>query len=270
MKLAFPVATPDVSGRVLAWQGDLDVIAPSLAELGYSGVELFVRDPAAIAVEAVAATLARARLEVAAIGTGPIAVEDRLTFTDPQPERRAAALARARAVVDLAAHLRSQVNIGKLRGTVGHAPDAAAWRDEAFLALEEHARRRGVILTLEPQHRGIIDNLTTTEAGVAWIRTHARPNLQLMLDSYHMDLEDASVPAALRLAQPHLRHIHLSDSDRRVPGQGRIPFADFIRTLRELGYDRFATVEINQVPDSPGAAAAAAAYLRPLLALLPA
>jgi 5-keto-L-gluconate epimerase len=268
MKLAFPVATPEVSGRVLAWQGDLADIAPRLAALGYSGVELFVRDPVEIAVEPLAATLAQAGLEVAAIGTGPIAVEDRLTFSDPRSEVRAAALARACAVVDLAARLHSQVNVGKLRGTINHAPPAASWRDAAFRALEEHARGRGVILTLEPQHSGIIDNLNSTDSGLAWIRSQDLPNLQLMLDSYHMDLEDASLPAALRMAQPHLRHAHVSDSGRRVPGQGRINFVEFVRTLREIGYDRFLTVEVDQVPDSPGVAAAAAAYLRPLLASL--
>ncbi len=265
MKLAYPVATPEVAGRLLAWSGSIEDIAASLADLGYSGVELFVRDPAGFATAPLAAALDAHRLAVAAIGTGPVAAHDRLTFTDPAPAARAAALARACAIVDLAADLGSQVNVGKLRGRVGHHPDAPRWRDDGFKVMCEHAQRRGVRVTLEPQHRGIIDNLNSTAESLAWLEALALPGLGLMLDSYHMRHEDPSPTEALASAREHLLHIHISDTDRRPPGRGAIDFPRFLQALRGLGYDGFLTVEIEQTPDSAQAAADAAAFLRPLL-----
>lgn len=265
MKLAFTVATPEVTGRTLAWTGPVDAIARALADLGFAGAELFVRDPAQFDAEAVARALADNGLSVAAVGTGPAAVDDRLSFTAPSPEARDAAVRRTCAIVDFAERFGAQVNIGKLRGNTQGSPQASAWRDDAFRAVCSHAAQRGVIITLEPQHRGIIDNLNSTKEAIEWIDALALPNLRLMLDSFHMQVEDPDLPGSLLAAGRLLHHIHLSDTLRLPPGLGEIDFPVFLRTLRSLGYDRYLTVEIEQKPDSPTAAALAASHLKGLL-----
>jgi len=265
MKLAYPVATPEVTGRLLAWSGELEAIASALAGLGYAGVELFVRNPAEFDAGVIAAALARHGLAVAAIGTGPVAVHDGLTFTHADKSLRERAIARACAIVNLAAELGTQVNVGKLRGAIGHHADAIQWRDDGFRAVCDHAVTRGVRVTLEPQTRGVIANLNTTAEAIAWIDRLNLPGLSLMLDSYHMHHEDASLPAALEAAKRRLIHIHVADTGRLSPGRGEIDFPLFLRTLQSLGYEDFLTVEINQVPDSAAAAAEAAGYLFPLL-----
>jgi sugar phosphate isomerase/epimerase len=265
MRLAYPVATPEVAGRLLAWSAPLASCLPALARQGYTGVELFVRNPGEFDSGQVARLLREHHLKVAAIGTGPVAVHDRLTFADADPAIRAAAVARAKTIIDFAAELQTQVNVGKLRGTVRHHPAAAQWRDDGFRAICDHAAQRHVLVTLEPQHRGIIDNLNTTAESLAWLEHLAHPALRLMLDSHHMQLEDPSLPAALSAARGPLIHVHLADTGRLVPGRGEIDFPLFLRTLRGIGYDGFLTVEIEQTPDSASAAALAARYLSLLL-----
>jgi sugar phosphate isomerase/epimerase len=265
MKLAFPVATPEVAVRTLAWAGDIAEIAPRLRQMGYSGVELFVRDPRSLDPSAIAAEFGRHDLQVAAVGTGPVAVEDRLTFTAPDPAVRTAAIERACAVIEFAAHFGAQVNIGKLRGNISSEAQAGSWRDEAFRVISAHASRHATLITLEPQHRGIIDNLNGTLESLAWLDCLALPNLRLMLDSHHMHFEEPSTAAALAAARHQVVHIHLSDTRRLAPGRGSIDFAAFLRVLRALGYDRFLTVEIEQAPDSATAAADAADYILALL-----
>lgn len=265
MKLAYPVATPEVSGRLLAWSADLNQCLPALAEYGYSGVEWFVRNPAEFDADALVRQLRQHGLATAAIGTGPVAVHDQLTFSHADPAIRAAAIARTRSIIDLASRLQTQVNVGKLRGGVRHHPDAAKWRDEGFRAVCDYAAARQVPITLEPQNRSIIDNLNSTAESLAWLETLCLPGLRLMLDSHHMHLEDPCLPAALAAARRHLIHIHLADTHRLAPGHGAIDFSTFLRTLRALDYDGFLTVEIEQTPDSAAAAARAARYLHALL-----
>jgi sugar phosphate isomerase/epimerase len=268
MKLAYPVATPEVSGRLLAWSGEIAALAPALRDLGYAGVELFVRDPHAFATAPFLATLEKHALAVCALGTGPVAVHDRLTFTDPDAAVRAAAVARTVAIVELAARCGAQVNVGKLRGNVAGRPDAPTWRDDAFRQVCAAADARGVTVTLEPQCTAVIDNLTTTADALAWLDRMNLPNLQLMLDTYHMHAEDPCPAASLVAARARLVHIHLSDTRRLAPGRGAIDFPTLLRVLRALDYRRFLTVEIEQQPDSAAVAGDAAGHLRTLLARL--
>lgn len=268
MKLAYPLTTPEVRGQLLAWSGDPATITAMLRQMGYAAVELFIRDPAAFDHDSFTGALDRVGMAVAAVGTGPVAVHDKLTFTDPDPAVRAAAVARVQAIVDFAARFGAQVNVGKLRGVIGGRSKAAGWRDDAFRALCTHAASRGVQITLEPQCSAIIDNLTTTTEAVAWLRAMNLPSLKLMLDTYHMHAEDACPAASLVLAREFLVHMHVADTRRMAPGRGAIGFPDLLRVLHATGYDRYLTVEINQEPDSASAAQDAAVFLQALLARL--
>jgi sugar phosphate isomerase/epimerase len=62
-----------------------------------------------------------------------------------------------------------------------------------------------------------------------------------------------------------LWHVHYADTDRRVPGDGRLDFAALSARLRDIGYARYITAEIKQEPDSTTAARRTAAFLKPML-----
>lgn len=261
MKLAYTVATREVESRVLAWQGDVAEVAAALKGMGYDGVELFVRDPAEAESARVEKILRGEGLAVAAVGTGPVAVEDGLTFTAESAEVRRRAVERAGAVVEFAARWGAQVNIGKLRGNVGAGGERAGWRDEGLQAVCRRAEALGITVTLEPQHRGIIDNVHTVGEALAVARRLGCPNLQVMADTFHMEREETEPwEAVLAKAGEALRHVHLADVGRRVPGAGTIDFAGLARTLGGLGYEQFLTVEVAQEPDSAAAARAAAEF----------
>ena len=263
-KFAYTVATPDTRSRALAWSGDPESIFRLLSSIGYAGVELFVRDPATLDPHHYSTLAARYGLSIAAIGTGLVSAEDNLFFTDPDEKRRQAAIARAKSVVDFSAALGSQVNIGKFRGLLGADPQAMPRMEAAFAELCAHAHTQGVFVTLEPQNRFGIDNLTTTQEALAWVRKQNLPALRLMLDVFHMQIDDACIPASLVEAADMTIHIHFADTDRGSPGTGSIDFAMVLRMLGVLGYDRFISLEIKQTPDSESAARQAFGYLNAL------
>ncbi len=266
MKLAFPVATPEVRQPILGCAGPIDRIAAELAAAGYAGVEAFVCDPARFDGRAWQRAVSAAGLAVAAVGTGPVVADDALTFTAPAEAARRAAIARAKTVVRFAAECGSQVNIGKLRGNLPAGGEARArdWMRAAFLEVCEFAAAQGVVVTLEPQNHTVVNNLNTTAGGIAWVRELGHPALRLMLDVFHMDCEQENPVTGLADAREVLWHVHFADRERRVPGEDGIDFPGVVAALRVQGYARFVTVEIKRAPDALSAARRSADYLRPL------
>ena len=66
-----------------------------------------------------------------------------------------------------------------------------------------------------------------------------------MADTYHMNIEERSLPEAIRQTGELLNYVHLSDSNRAAPGQGHIDFGAILRTLVEIGYSGYLTFELD-------------------------
>lgn len=267
MKLAYAVGTPDTQEKMLAYRGRFSEICASLQDLGYCGIELFVRDPHDLSLREIVSSTERYGLAVPVIGTGPVVAEDKLTFTSPDENIRKAAIERAKAIVDFAAQFGAQVNIGKLRGDVqaGNSEKSREWMKRGFQVVCEYAHNLGITITIEPQNRFVINNLNTTQQALAWIQDLQLPNLCTMLDVFHMNIEDKSIAASIVEAKEYNIHFHFAENNRGIPGTGHIAFPDIVRVLKALGYNRFITLEIDQIPDSYRAAKAAFEYLYPII-----
>jgi len=269
MKLAYPIATPEVRAKILGHAGPVERVCAELRDAGYDAVEPFVADPAKFDVEAWARAVERSGLAVVAVGTGPLVFDDKLSFTAPDAGARRVAIDRAKAVVRFAARLGAQVNIGKLRGEISAERPAESWAcmKAAISEVGEEAANRGIVVTLEPQGRPTINNLNSTQGALDFVAELGRPNFGLMLDTFHMDVEREDIGAGVRAvaARGVLWHVHFADTERKAPGEGTIDFRAAIAALREVGYDRAITLEVKQEPDALTAARRSAAYLRPLL-----
>jgi sugar phosphate isomerase/epimerase len=270
MNLAFPIATPEVHGAILGAKGSPADVFSLLRDAGYNAIEPFVADPAKFDNEAWADAVAKSGLLVVAVGTGPLVFEDRLGFTHPEESVRRASLTQTLRVLRFAARLGAQLNIGKLRGEIeaGQAERQWDWMRAAFTEICDAAAALNVVVTLEPQCRAVINNLNTTTDALDFIKQVGRPNLHLMLDTFHLDAEgeDTAATIALVAGQGQLWHVHFADTGRRAPGEGDIDFRAAITALRAANYTRAITVEIQPYPDWLAAARRAVTYLQPLLA----
>lgn len=271
MKLAFPVATPETHDEtMLALRGELEANFDRLAELGYHGVELMVRQPAELDAAGIRSAARARSLQVVAVSTGQLRKEDGLQLCALDRDARERAISRGREVIEFAAALGApQVNVGMFRGTLPAADAMESARragTEAFAALVAHAHARGVAVAVEPQSRFVVNWLNTVEETLTWIDGFAGPGRpRILFDAYHAMLEERSIAASLIRAMPHVSYVQVADSNRLAPGQGHLPLADFVRVLRALGYQGFLGVEVLQKPSGLAAATAAALALRPLL-----
>ncbi|MCB8815148.1 sugar phosphate isomerase/epimerase family protein [Desulfosporosinus shakirovi] len=267
MKLAYTICTPDTKGKYLAYRGELKEMFASLKGIGYQGVEAFVRDPREMDQDEFCRMLMSYDLELAAVGTGPIVAEDKIFFTSSDEGVRNEAVERTKAAVDFAARLGAQVNIGKLRGNVkqGDQIQAEEWRDQAFKIVCQYAALKNVTITLEPQCRFAIDNLNSTQEALVWVKQQQLSNLFIMMDVFHMNIEDKSQAASFIEAKDYNFHMHFADNNRGVPGTSKIDFVDAVRVLKALGYNRYISMEIDQLPDCYSAAKASFDYVNWLI-----
>jgi sugar phosphate isomerase/epimerase len=92
-------------------------------------------------------------------------------------------------------------------------------------------------LLLEPLNRYEMHLMNRVGEAAALARRVGSPNVAVMADFFHMNIEEADLHAALRENRDVVRHVHLADSNRKLPGQGHMPYADLFRTLREIGFE---------------------------------
>ena len=118
MKLCYQVATPDVAiaDSVTAYQGPLEKSFSDLAKLGYQGVELMTLNPSELDWEFVKCEAEKTGLKVVLVCTGEIFGQLGLSYTNPDPENRKEAIRRSKEIIDFAAYLGANINIGRVRG----------------------------------------------------------------------------------------------------------------------------------------------------------
>jgi D-psicose/D-tagatose/L-ribulose 3-epimerase len=88
------------------------------------------------------------------------------------------------------------------------------------------------------------------------------PACQIMLDTFHMNVEERSLGDAIRCAGPRLKHFHSCENDRGAPGTGHVPWDDVAKALRDIQYD--GPVVIESFTAKVQSIARAAAIWRPL------
>ncbi|TMJ00764.1 MAG: sugar phosphate isomerase/epimerase [Bacillati bacterium ANGP1] len=236
------------------------------ADLGYDGVELAVRDPSQVDAEAVLRTVRDAGLAVPAIGTGQAYLKDGLSLSHPDEGIRARAIERLETHIRIATVFGAAVIVGLLRGRItGDRAATEARLSGALRRILPLAEREKIPVVFEPVNRYETDFLVTMDEVLDLINRLASPALGILADTFHMNIEEASIESSLRRARPRLRHVHVADSNRHAPGWGHLDFPALVRVLRELGYTGYLSAEILPRPDPVSAARQAIAHLRPLL-----
>lgn len=78
--------------------------------------------------------------------------------------------------------------------------------------------------------------LNTAAEGMAFCEEVGSPNIKLLLDTYHMNIEEDSFAEAIRIAGDRLGHFHIGETNRKCPGKGRMPWDEITGALKETGY----------------------------------
>ncbi len=267
MKLSIVVSTQQAQFQAATFQGDLEANLARVASFGYDGVELAIRDPNLVDVENLEALVSRVNLRVPAIGTGQAWGEEGLSFTDPDPAVRRAAIERIKSQVPVAARFGASIIIGLIRGIVKPGVDSAQamdWLVEALRECSQAARLQSIRLALEPINRYETTLINNTAQGLELIERVGADNFGLLLDTFHMNIEEPVIEESIRTCGARVFHVHVADSNRWYPGAGHLDFKSILGQLPTIGYQGWVSGEFLPKPDLETAAQRGIAFLRQL------
>jgi len=186
------------------------------------------------------------------------------------PAVRANAMAYVRHCVDAAQTLGATNVVGPLYSAVGRTwqatPDERR-RDVDLLVgelreLATYAADHGAVLCVEPLNRFETSFLNLSEQAIEVVDRVDHPGCGMLLDTFHMNIEERSIGAAIRAAGSRLKHLHACENDRGAAGTGHIDFKEVAAACQAIGYQGPAVIE-SFTADVKSIARAAAIW-RPL------
>ncbi len=127
-------------------------------------------------------------------------------------------------------------------------------------ALAKFAGDHGVVLGIEPLNRFETSFINLASQAIEVIDRVDHPSCQIMLDTFHMNIEEKSLGAAIRATGSRLCHFHACENDRGAPGSGNVTWTEVASALHEIGYD--GPVVIESFTDKVKSIARAAAIWR--------
>ena len=265
MKFSVVLSTHPAQFQAATFKGDLETNLRRIAALGYDGVELAIRDPRLVQRNELGRLVQTCGLPVSAIGTGQAWGEEGLSFTDPDPVVRGAAIERIKSHVPLAAELGAAIIIGLIRGVVRPGVEAAQAMDWLVAALQEcsaAASLAGIRLAVEPINRYETTLVNSVDQGLTLIRNVGADNLGLLLDTFHMNIEEADILSSIQACGERIYHFHVADSNRWYPGAGHLDFRAILAALQATGYRGWVSGEFLPLPDAETAARESITTLR--------
>jgi sugar phosphate isomerase/epimerase len=249
--LSIVVSTHDSRFGAVSFAGDVTTRIAQLAAMGFDGVELAIRDPALVEVDALLEVLELHRMTVPAVGTGQAYIEEGLLLSSAVPETRRATLERILSHLPFAARVDALLIIGMIATATCDGQSVERAREHlvsGLRAIAAEANAQGVRIAIEPINRYESELVRTVDEGLRLLAEVGADNVGLLVDTFHMNIEERSIAESLARSGPHLLHVHLADSNRWHPGGGHIDFSSILQSLDASGYDGFLSGEFLPEP----------------------
>jgi D-psicose/D-tagatose/L-ribulose 3-epimerase len=253
-----------VGANTWIWQSPLDdaTLGPLVArvrELGFDAIELPIEELGGFDPGLAAELIAAQGLGVSICAAFPPG-RDLLADADVVASTQAFLLG----CIDVAVTVGARVVGGPMTAAVGRVwrlepgerPALLARLGQALLPVADYAGEAGVRLALEPLNRYETSVVNTAEQALEVMAAVDSPVLGVLLDTYHMNIEEKHPADAIRLAGAHLLHVHASASDRGTPGADHVDWPAIAKALSDVGYAGTLCIEAF-TPLEPAIAAAA-------------
>lgn len=260
-------ARPTIFGPVL-FAGRIEEGFSALQKSGFHYVELSLRNADDLPAKDLSELLQKYELKVTALATGQGCIHDGLCLSSTDPQIHKAAVERLFKITDLAATLKADVIIGGVRGRLsGSEQEQVSQKENIIDGVRQcctYAAQLGITILLEAINRYETNFINTAAEGMNFINEVGRPNLKILLDTFHMNIEEVDLPTAIHMTGKSLGYIHFVDSNRLSPGQGHINLVSVLKALEEIDYQGVISAEILPLPDDHSAVQRTANYLESL------
>ena len=269
MKFSVTVSPEDPRFSAIVFTRGIENHLPLISKLGYDAIELHVSDPSKLDSNELRRILDKFGLGISMIGTGSAYAEEGISFLNKNKNYRLLAIDRIKKHIDFFSEYDAKIVIGLIRGNLDNRDKLINSELDLFLdACKEccnYAEKTKTELLIEPINRYETNFINNVREAIDIIEKINSPCLGLLLDTFHMNIEEKSIIRSLEKAGNMLRHLHLSDSNRYSPGLGHLDIPKIIETIIKIGYDQYISFEILPFPTSDQSAKDSIDYIRKIL-----
>lgn len=117
------------------------------------------------------------------------------------------------------------------------------WSVGSLRQIAKSAETQGVTVALEPLNRFETDFINQSKVAVRLVEDVGSPSVGILLDTFHMGIEEKNQGEAIRSAGAHLKHFHSCENDRGTPGTGQVDWSEVGDALRSIDYDGAVVIE---------------------------
>jgi sugar phosphate isomerase/epimerase len=241
-----------------------------LKPLNYEGIELSLLEPEKIDTKLINQIKDSYEMEIPALGTGNTFIRFGYSLGHCDDNIRIKAIERIEKYIMFANETESNVIIGLIRGR--YSSESSPKKEKANIksTLKQCCRiaeNLNTKLLFEPINRFEIDSYNTISESVELIEELGFENLRLLIDSYHIYLEEdpGYIWDYLEEIAHYVSHLHLADCTRRAPGTGHFDFRTFLNIFKKHDYKDFVSIETIMKPSFEEVAQQSSQYLRLIL-----
>lgn len=220
-------------------------LLPEIKSMGFSALEVPMFNPEALPAQRIRDIFEKNELECTVCAIIPKPYNP----ISPNRKIREESIAYLIRCVQTSTAMGSKILAGPLFAPIGYLPKHRpterefSWAVEAFQRLESVLDSTGMTLCIEPVNRSETFFLRTAQEAKHLCECIGNPRIGVALDTFHANIEEKNIPAAIRFLGKDLRHVHASENDRGLLGRGHIPFGEIILTLKEIGYNGHLMIE---------------------------
>lgn len=191
----------------------------------------------------------RKAAEASGIGVQGCTAMPGLSLIHDDPAQRAKAIDYLKQAAQCCADCGATVLAGPLYSPVGahfgRRRTGEEWKREidSLHALAPTLEATGVTLAIEPLNRFETFFLNTNADAARLCREVNHPNVGILFDTFHANVEEKSQASAIRDAGKHIAHVHTCENDRGIPGTGHVEWPAVFAALKEVGYDGCCSIE---------------------------
>jgi D-psicose/D-tagatose/L-ribulose 3-epimerase len=235
--------------NTMIWSGAYDhqiqALLPPIKEKGFDGIEIPLFrvegfDAAAVRRDTEAAGLECTVASAFLPGLSPISDDAAI---------RARAIRHLKDLISAAAEAGAKILAGPMYSPVGYLPGRRRTADEWKHAVEglqsvgDTLIANGVTLAIEPLNRFETYFLNTAADAALLCDQIGHPNIGILFDTFHANIEEKDIAAGYRTVAKHLRHVHTCENDRGIPGSGHVEWPAVFQALHDIHYDGWLTIE---------------------------
>ncbi len=215
-------------------------IIPKAKELGFETLDIAIAHPETFPTQALKAKAAQAGIPLVTTTT----LNEKTNVISPDPAVRAKGVESLKLLVDINIELGSSILGGVIYAAWGYLTGKPRteqewdWSVTAMRQVAKYAKERGdLTIALEPVNRFETHFMNIADDAVRYCKDVGTGNIKVHLDTFHMIREELSFSGAVKACgKEFLGYVHVCENNRGVPGTGLVPWKEFFRAVKEIGY----------------------------------